>query len=205
MSMASAQLTIPHDEQEIAEKPGWLLQKLNIWHKNVASLIAQGIPRATIAAMMDCTPTYVSMLAKQPLLVDYIKDLSEFAGLQLEAQFAKSVEAISETLENGDHKSKMQAARLQLEATKRIGSKAVEKEKLIDTNARLASLAEKLLALQDNSRNIVRAQVEVIQNGQQSEKDAEEGEWSEQEGPALRSDQSAQDAGDGTDDPNPEC
>ena len=143
---------------------GWVMKTLKPKHKQVCSLLAQGIDRQTIANVVGITPEYVSMLAGQKLVQDYVKDMAKLADLQLEAMFTKSVQAIGETLENGNHKEKIQAARLQMEATRRIGSKSVEPEKLIDTNNRLAKLAERLLYLQGNPTKPDIIDAEVIPN-----------------------------------------
>lgn len=147
MSVPERQLTVPHEEQEVAARPGWTLKSLSLWHKNVASLIAQGISRQTIANMMDCAPEYVSQLAKQPLMKAYIQELSEFAGIQLEAQFAKTVTAIGDVLENGDHKSRIAAARLQSELTGRVGSRTNPNEVKPNAEDRLLNLSERLVGL----------------------------------------------------------
>lgn len=165
MSVPSRQLTVPHDEQEVAAKPGWTLKSLSLWHKNVASLIAQGISRATIAAMMDCAPEYVSQLAKQPLMKAYIQELSDFAGIQLEAQFAKSVVAIGDTLENGDYKSKMSAARLQAELTGRVGSRTNPNEVKPNAEDRLLNLAERLTGLLEDKMAIdIKVEAHALQD-----------------------------------------
>lgn len=183
--MASLGLPVPHEEQaEAVTSPKWLMKELKPWHKQMCSLLAQGIDRQTIANILDCTPEYVSMLGRQPLIIEYVREMSSFAQVQLEAQFSKAVTAIGETLENGNHKERMQAARLQMEATKRIGSRAEDERKLIDTNARLSKLAERLLSLQDNIRNRpTEATAEVIQNEEdQNGQEAEDGNWSEHAG-----------------------
>jgi len=152
------------------EKTGWVMKSLQPKHKQICSLLAQGIPRQTIAQIAGVTPEYISMLSGQKLMQDYIKELAKVADLQLEAMFVQSVEAIGDTLANGNHAEKMKAARLQMEATRRIGSKSVEPEKLIDTNNRLAKLAERLLYLQGNiqTSDIITAEVishEEVQEG----------------------------------------
>ena len=182
--MSAIGLPIPHEEQQqAADTPKWLMKELKPWHKDMCSLLAQGIERQKIAQILDCTPEYVSMLARQPLIIEYVREMSSFAQTQLEAQFSKAVTAIGNTLENGNHKEKMQAARLQMEATKRIGSRAEDERKLIDTNARLTKLAERLLSLQDNVRNRpLEATAQVIPNEEDSSQngqEAEDGNWSE--------------------------
>lgn len=184
-----------------SEDNKWEMKKLLPWHKQLCSMLAQGIDRQTIAQVFQKTPEYVSMLAGQELIRTEVNEMKRFAEFQLEAQFVKSVSVIGEVLENGSAKEKIQAARLQLEATRRIGPRMVEEEKLVDTNARLARLAERLLSLQGGvgaTQTLTATTVEVVKDGQacQDGQEAEDGEWS-----PLRSDQSAQDAGDGLSNP----
>lgn len=175
----------------------WEMKKLLPWHKQLCSMLAQGIDRQTIAQVFQKTPEYISMLAGQELIRAEVNEMKRFAEFQLEAQFVKSVSVIGEVLENGSAKEKIQAARLQLEATRRIGPRMVEEEKLVDTNARLARLAERLLSLQGGmgATNVIN--VEVVKDGQERQdgQEAEDGEWSAS-GPS----QSAQDAGNGLSD-----
>lgn len=178
----------------------WEMKKLLPWHKQLCSMLAQGIDRQTIAQVFQKTPEYISMLAGQDLIRVEVNDMKRFAEFQLEAQFVKSVSVIGEVLENGSAKEKIQAARLQLEATRRIGPRMVEEEKLIDTNARLARLAERLLSLQGGvgaTQTLTATTIEEKRDGQarQDGQEAEDGEWS-----PLRSSESAQDAGDGLSD-----
>ena len=179
----------------------WEMKKLLPWHKQLCSMLAQGIDRQTIAQVFQKTPEYISMLSAQDLIRTEVNEMRRFAEFQLEAQFVKSVSVIGEVLENGSAKEKIQAARLQLEATRRIGPRMVEEEKLVDTNARLARLAERLLSLQGGvgaTQTLTATTVEVVKDGQarQDGQEAEDGEWS-----PLRPDQSAQDAGDGLSNP----
>lgn len=175
----------------------WEMKKLLPWHKQLCSMLAQGIDRQTIAQVFQKTPEYISMLAGQDLIRTEVNEMKRFAEFQLEAQFVKSVSVIGEVLENGSAKEKIQAARLQLEATRRIGPRMVEEEKLVDTNARLARLAERLLSLQGGvgATNVIN--VEVVKDGQthQDGQEAEDGEWS-----SVRPSQPAQDAGNGLSD-----
>ena len=172
----------------------WEMKKLLPWHKQLCSMLAQGIDRQTIAQVFQKTPEYISMLAGQDLIRVEVNEMRRFAEFQLEAQFVKSVSVIGEVLENGSAKEKIQAARLQLEATRRIGPRMVEEEKLVDTNARLARLAERLLSLQGGigATNIIN--VEVVKDGQtrQDGQEAEDGDFS-----VVRSSESTQDAGNG--------
>lgn len=191
--------TVPHEEQEVAVKEGWVLKELKPWHELVCSLLAQGMSMKDIAAIADCTPNYVSMLSRQDVIRKHVMDIAAFAGLQLEAQFAKSVDAIGEALITGNNKEKLMAARLQMEATGRVGSRKGDVEKVIDTNARLARLAEKLLYLQGGSKPSDIIEGEVIRE-EASDEGIEECQRAERIGNEVRPHQSAQDAGDGLSD-----
>lgn len=127
------------------------LKELKPKHKQICSMLAQGMRRDLIAKIAGCTPTYISMLQKQPIMQEYMKDLCAMANMQLEAMFVQSVDAVGDVLREGAPKERLQAARLQMEATKRIGSGSGIETEVIDTNARLARLAERLLNLQKPS------------------------------------------------------
>lgn len=165
----NALVQVPHDEQEEAHisKGKWEMKELKPWHKQMCSMLAQGIPRQTIASVLDCTPEYVSMLAGQRLIKEYIASMCQYAGLQLEAQFVQTAEAIGDVLANGNNKERMQAARLQLEVTKRIGSGSGLQAEVVDTNARLAKLAERLLYLQGGNKDEQIIEGEFHENAQQ--------------------------------------
>ncbi len=130
----------------------WELKELKPMHKQVASLVAQGMKNVEVAQICNITPEYVSMLLRQPLVRTYIAEMCEVVGTRLEALFEKSVEVIAETMKSGSNGDKLKAARLQLEATKRIGRP--------DPNAgldrgnvdRLERLAERLISLQSGVR-----------------------------------------------------
>lgn len=179
--MSAIGLPVPHEEQQLVSDGNgkWEMKSLKPWHKQACSLLAQGIDRGTIAQILDCTPEYVSMLAGQKLIKEYIREFCTFAELQLEAQFTESVKAIGDTLVNGNHKEKMQAARLQMEATRRIGSKSGIIHEVIDTNSRLARLAERLLYLQGHGGQspdvIIDGEVITNERENQASTEAEDG------------------------------
>lgn len=126
----------------------WEMKELKPWHKQFCSMLAQGIDRETIAKVLGITPQYVTMLTKQPLVVTYIREMCQFASLQLEAQFVEGVKVIGEVMKEGAPKERLQAVRLNAELTHRIGSGAGVPNEVVDTTERLSRLAEKLLALQ---------------------------------------------------------
>jgi len=183
----SAQLSVPVEEQRVAETGKWELKEIKPWHKHLCSLLVQGLDQVVVAKIMDCTPQYVSMLARQPKLREYMRELSSIAELRLEGQFTKVVTAIGDVLENGNAKEQIAAGRLHAELTKRIGSRAVEESKLVDTNSRLAKLAEKLLYLQ--GQNGARSPDDIIDGEVVNEKAIEQDAHGE--GSKGRPDQSA--------------
>ncbi len=150
----NAQLALPSDAafEALEEGQPWQLTKLKPLHKQVASLVAQGMKNVDIAKLCDITPEYVSMLLAQPLVKEYLQEMCEVAGVRMEALFEKSVEVVADIMQNGSDGNKLKAARLQLEATKRIGRP--------DPNAglergnvdRLERLADRLVALQSGIR-----------------------------------------------------
>ncbi len=157
MSLLATQLSIPDDiaqEVEACTKEGWILQTLKGKHKNICSLIAQGVGRKETAAITGVTPEYVSMLMKQPLCLEYIRGITQAADAQLEAQYSASVEAIGETLREGSHEDKIKAARLQMEATGRIGQRT-QTTASQPMNDRLVALAERLTSLLQTKHNII--------------------------------------------------
>ena len=170
------------DEEEHA---GWQMKELKPKHKQVCAMLAQGIDRRTISMIVGVTPEYITMLSKQPLMKEYIAEMCQAAGLQLDAMFVQSVEVISEVMANGSPKERVAAARLQMEATKRIGSGSSIPKEIIDTNDRLARLAERLLYLQGG----VTKTIETRRN--------ENGIFQEIEGTGQSVDTATQEDGDG--------
>lgn len=152
----SQSLTILSEEDfelpEEVQDSKWELQKLSPKHKQVASLFAQGLKLVEIAPLVGYTPEYISLLMRQPRMKEYISEMCDAVGVRMEALFEKSVEVIADTLQNGSEGGKLKAARLQLEATKRIGrpdpSAGLERGSV----DRLERLADRLLLLQSNVR-----------------------------------------------------
>lgn len=144
-----------NDVPQIAEdSPSWQLRKLSEKHKLAAALLAQGLGRASVASACDFTPEYITMLQRQPLFIQYVQDMTAAAAVRLEALFDQSVEIIADTLSNGGAEEKLKAARLQLEATGRIGKNA-ERGKSDGDDDSLEHLAERLVSLLDHNRKRV--------------------------------------------------
>ena len=130
------------------------LKKLSERHKLVAALLAQGAPREAVAVAAQYTPEYITWLQRQPLFKEYIKEMSEAASVHLEAMFTKSVSVISEAMDNGTYEERLKGAKLQMEATGRIGRYQTPAP-VGGSGDRLEELAERLTSLLHRQRSQV--------------------------------------------------
>jgi len=134
--------------------PAIELKKLSPKHQQVAALLAQGVDRRTIASACDFTPEYVTWLTRQPLFREYIKGMSEAVAVRLEALFSKSVDVIDYAMENGSVDERLKGAKLQLEATGRVGRFQTQVPEGGGSD-RLEQLSERLLNLLKKQRGAV--------------------------------------------------
>ena len=102
------------------------LKKLSPKHKEVASLLAQGLGRGEISKIVGITPEYVTMLSGDPLFQGYLQEMMKFTDARLTALFDKSVDVLADTLLVGSEKGKLQAARMALRAVGKEGSVNVQ-------------------------------------------------------------------------------
>lgn len=144
----------------------WRMKELSEKHKTVAALLAQGLGRQEVAAAAGFTPEYISMLQNQPLFADYVREMTAAAATQLEALFCKSTDVIAEAMVAGNIDERLKAAKLQMEATGRIGRNAEQERP--QQGDRLDVLADRLLALLQTQRKRVFdgqvQDVEIVQN-----------------------------------------
>lgn len=98
------------------------LAELSPKHRGVAALLAQGAPREVAAAAFDYTPEYVTWLGGDPLFQQHIREMNKLVDSRLALLYERSVDVIAEQMLNGSGEEKLKAARLQLEATSRIGN-----------------------------------------------------------------------------------
>lgn len=130
---------------------GVVLQKLSQKHKQVLSLVAQGLDRQTIAQVVDFVPEYVTWLVRQPVCQEYLREMIGYNDSRLLALTERSVDAISDVLANGSHEDQLKAAKLQLTAIGKVGRAQAPVSAKFDED-RLERLAERLVALQSNVR-----------------------------------------------------
>ncbi len=149
------------EQLEDLPSPAIELKKLSPKHMQVAALLAQGVDRRTIALACDFTPEYVTWLQRQPLFVTYIKEMSAAVNTRLEALFSKSVDTINEAMDCGSTDEKLKAAKLQMEATGRIG-RYVTPPGGGEQGDRLEQLSERLLQLLQRQRGVIHEHDEEV-------------------------------------------
>lgn len=132
-------------------EPSTQLQKLNERHKTAAALVAQGVPRATVAQAVQYAPEYITWLQRQPVFIAYVREMNAAAAVQLEAMFAKSVTIIAEGMDQGGEVA-LKAAKMQLEATGRLGRERSVREGGDPGVDRLGQLANRLIDLLQDKR-----------------------------------------------------
>jgi hypothetical protein len=137
------------------EEYRWELKKLKPNHKQLAALLAQGYKNVEAAAIVGVTPQYITMLMGQKLFFQECQRLASVAGVRLEALTEQSVEVIADTMKNGSEKGKLAAARLQLEATKRIGRPDPMRGGAEVDPDRLLTLSTRLVELLQTQRGVV--------------------------------------------------
>ena len=144
MSSQQAELVAAGDGRAIT------LQKLSPKHKQVMSLLAQGIDRQTISSICEITPEYVTWLAGDPLCKMYLKEMSRYVDARFEAMYEKTADIVSEAMQIGSQDEKLKAARLQLELTGRVG-RVVPPAPEGGSIGRLEELAKRLEGLVDEA------------------------------------------------------
>jgi len=105
-------------------------------HREVASLLAQGVPRPVIAEICGFTPEYITMLSRDPSIEAILEEYVQFAERQMLALTERAVEVVSDVMQNGNDENKLKAARLQMESAGRLGRFA---------DARITSVSEDYL------------------------------------------------------------
>lgn len=109
-----------------APKQPFELKKLNAKHKRIAALLAQGLGRTDIGNATGVTPEYVTMLSKQTIFQDYIKEMTGFVDTQLHALFGKSVEVLADVMLSGREDTRLRAAQMVMRAVGKEGSVKVQ-------------------------------------------------------------------------------
>ncbi len=136
---------------EPTEKVPYQLQELSQRHKNAISLLAQGIPRETVAAACEYTPEYITWLHRQPVCREYLRELAESVDSRMLAMYEQSCDAMSEVLRDGKDEDRLKAARMNMEVIGRLGRDR-DREPPDPGADRLDVLADRLVKLLQQKR-----------------------------------------------------
>jgi len=109
-----------------ADRPKFQLKRLTPKHKQVAALLAQGLGRQEVAKICGFTPEYLTMLAQQDLFVAYVKEMSAFVDVRMQALHERAVDVLGTSMQNGSDHVKLAAAQTVLKAVGKDGSKEKE-------------------------------------------------------------------------------
>jgi len=123
------------------------LAKLGPRHREVLSLVAQGLGRSEIGAIVGYEPEYISWLVRQDVCQAYLAEMNAVVEFRLQSMTEQSVDTINDVMKNGASDERLKAAKLQLEATGRIGADAVFGRPASGGPDRLQQLAERLVVL----------------------------------------------------------
>lgn len=97
------------------------LKKLSDKHKQVAALLAQGLGRTEISKIVDVVPEYVTMLARQPLFAAYVREMTVFTDVRLQALFEGAVDVTAHIMKNGTEEGQLKAAAAVMKAIGKDG------------------------------------------------------------------------------------
>lgn len=103
-------------------KTHFQLKKLSPKHRQIAALLAQGLGRGEIGGICRVVPEYVTMLAKQPLFQEYVKEMTAFTDIRLQALFDKAVDVHANMMMTGTEDTKLRAAAGVMKAIGKDGS-----------------------------------------------------------------------------------
>lgn len=128
------------------------LKELSPKHKEVASLLAQGLKPGEVASCVGFTREYVTFLCRDPLFLEYIRGQNDINEARLDSLFETTVNVIDDGLKNKATENQLRAARLQMEASGRLrnSTSGERRDPAVD---HLASLANRLVDLLGKVRN----------------------------------------------------
>ncbi len=123
---------LPTLRLDLMAKDKWQPKHLTQKHKNIIALHAQGLSRSEISEFCKCTPEYVSMIVATPITKEYMADLDRYLDSRLSALYGKAVQTIADGMDGAASDTQLKAARLQLEATNKLGKADKEQQSAED-------------------------------------------------------------------------
>ena len=128
------------------------LQKLSPSHKEVLSLLAQGVKREEVAAITGYASDYISWLLAQDVCKVYQQEIAAVVDFRLLAMTEQSVDTIADVMQFGSGDERLKAAKLQLEAIGRVGAGKSDMRSTSANPDHLQQLADRLVGLLKSSR-----------------------------------------------------
>lgn len=114
----NGQEIIVYPSQEKVKR--WEPKVLTPKHKQILSLVAQGMKYAEIGSLCKCTPQLIVMIVASSQGQQYLAYIEQQMDMRLRSLFSKSVDAIEDQLTNGSGENKLRAAKLQMQATGKL-------------------------------------------------------------------------------------
>lgn len=109
--------------------------------------MAQGLGRTEIGAIVGYEPEYISWLVRQDVCQSYLDEMNAVVEFRLQSMTEESVDTIHDVMKNGASDERLKAAKLQLEATGRVGPGAAYNSHSTGGPDRLQQLADRLIVL----------------------------------------------------------
>lgn len=116
-------------------------------HRRICAYVAKGMKYRDIGAKVGIDANEVSTIVNYPVCQVYIAEMNKAVNARLEALFERAVDVIADGLDGNADDTQLKAARLQLEASRRIGAKASVSAPVENSDARLLTLSERLVGL----------------------------------------------------------
>lgn len=79
---------------------GWKLVRLKPRHRQIAALLVTGLDRESVAHACGCTPALVTLLQKQPVFQEHMKELQAQVDADLSNLMGKAVRAVDRALDS---------------------------------------------------------------------------------------------------------
>lgn len=99
----------------------WEPKVLTPKHKQILSLVAQGMKYAEIGSLCKCTTQLIVMLVASEGGKGYLAQIEQQMDMRLRSLYNKSIDAIEDQLTAGNGENKLKAAKLQMQATGKLG------------------------------------------------------------------------------------
>lgn len=121
--------------------------------RDACLLLTAGVAKKDICKQLKMAPERLRIILRLPQTQAFIARLNEAVGAQLEAQHGMAIDTIRDVMKSGNGREKIAAARLQLEASRRIGPRTEDHDRATNAEERLQRTRERLLQLYSEKIN----------------------------------------------------